>query len=641
MVKVSVVIPTYAPPSDGLAKLIASLDHQTLSTDDFEVIFVDDGSPDDTWDRLQKIAAERPHVRLERIENSGWPSRPRNVGIEMARGEYIAFMDHDDQLYPRALEAAYEYGHANKADVVNGKEARTNDPSWGLTTYVKDFAQAIGREDIHPLIALNPHKLYRREFLIEHDIRFPEGGRVMWEDQFFNFQAARHADVISTLSREPYYHWVTTPGSGSTGFLKRDPVYWSTLERLCRAIDDELGEDRLQLQRMQLLRHQYTTRVLGPFVSSFPTRPEDERRLIFDRCRELQSEFGLQRFDDTLSSSQRVRAHLLSTGRRDLMELACVEDAAVPGWGRLEAMEWRAGVLHVRAAVDWVDSKGRRPTIRRQGERIEKVLPEPLASAIPPELLDMTSEVSDATIRLVARSRRSRIAWIQPSEVVLQPRDDERGLVALSATLKGTLDPETGALGRPLEGDTYWDLSAYCRFGHATTNRLLKTDLPATVSLTDARLHLAYSNLSGEMTVIVDGEIEAVRRLNPVEASHLSDGSVRIRLAGVHDGEGSISTHVGVRRSAADRFADVAATLTVAGGRAELLLAPDQRVVHVRVGDRNPGNPTDWVLSGKDGRTKLVPGAQPVEEKPAVEQSKRTGARAVGGRILRRLGLRR
>jgi glycosyltransferase involved in cell wall biosynthesis len=65
---------------------------------DFEVIFVDDGSPDDTWRRLQQIRDSHANVRLERIEHSGWPSRPRNVGLALAQGEYVLFMDHDDEL---------------------------------------------------------------------------------------------------------------------------------------------------------------------------------------------------------------------------------------------------------------------------------------------------------------------------------------------------------------------------------------------------------------------------------------------------------------------------------------------------------------------------------------------------------------
>src|SRR5690606_15522788 len=133
VLKVSVVVPTYRS-GEGLDHLVASLDAQTMPKDEFEIVFVDDGSPDETFARLERIQATRPHVRLERIENSGWPCRPRNVGADLAQGEFIAFMDHDDTLYPDALRAAYDYAVANGADVVNGKEARTDDATWAIQT---------------------------------------------------------------------------------------------------------------------------------------------------------------------------------------------------------------------------------------------------------------------------------------------------------------------------------------------------------------------------------------------------------------------------------------------------------------------------------------------------------------------------
>ena len=88
--KVSVIIAAYCP-GEAVHRVIDSLDAQTLPQRDFEVIFVDDGSPDDTFARLQGFAATRPNMRVLRIKNSGWPSRPRNTGIEHARGEYLLF----------------------------------------------------------------------------------------------------------------------------------------------------------------------------------------------------------------------------------------------------------------------------------------------------------------------------------------------------------------------------------------------------------------------------------------------------------------------------------------------------------------------------------------------------------------------
>ena len=70
---------------------------------DLELIFVDDGSTDGTAERLDALAAEHGHVRAAHIPNSGWPGRPRNIGIDMARGEFVYFADHDDWLEPDAV----------------------------------------------------------------------------------------------------------------------------------------------------------------------------------------------------------------------------------------------------------------------------------------------------------------------------------------------------------------------------------------------------------------------------------------------------------------------------------------------------------------------------------------------------------
>ena len=161
--------------------------------------------------RLENIHDTHSNVRIQRIEHSGWPSKPRNVGLELSQGEYVLFMDHDDELYPRALEAGYAFAARTHADVLNGKETRTGHAKWAIEVYTANMDNAIDRQDIHPLIPTNPHKLFRREFLLEHHIRFPEGGQVLWEDVFFALDIAPHAKVVSVLADTPFYHWVRAP----------------------------------------------------------------------------------------------------------------------------------------------------------------------------------------------------------------------------------------------------------------------------------------------------------------------------------------------------------------------------------------------------------------------------------------------
>src|SRR3954447_13530806 len=118
--KVSVIVPVYNPGAD-IDDCIASLLGQSLPASEYEVLFVDDGSTDATPARLDGLAARHPNVRVEHIPASGWPGRPRNVGIDLARGEYVFLSDHDDRLGPPALERLYAMAVADAADIVIGK----------------------------------------------------------------------------------------------------------------------------------------------------------------------------------------------------------------------------------------------------------------------------------------------------------------------------------------------------------------------------------------------------------------------------------------------------------------------------------------------------------------------------------------
>ncbi|RJP25055.1 MAG: glycosyltransferase [Deltaproteobacteria bacterium] len=95
--KVSVIIPTYNR-GELLEQAIDSVLRQSI--DCHEIIVVDDGSMDDTPERIKSYGEK---IRYIRTRNGG-PAHARNIGMRMARGEYIAFLDSDDLYYPYKLE---------------------------------------------------------------------------------------------------------------------------------------------------------------------------------------------------------------------------------------------------------------------------------------------------------------------------------------------------------------------------------------------------------------------------------------------------------------------------------------------------------------------------------------------------------
>ncbi|MFC6990634.1 glycosyltransferase family 2 protein [Haladaptatus sp. GCM10025707] len=95
MPTVSVVIPTYNR-SEEVTHAIDSVLAQTY--DDFELLVVDDGSTDDTEEVVTSYDDDRVKF-IEHEENQGAPAA-RNTGIEHAEGEYVAFLDSDDEWLP-------------------------------------------------------------------------------------------------------------------------------------------------------------------------------------------------------------------------------------------------------------------------------------------------------------------------------------------------------------------------------------------------------------------------------------------------------------------------------------------------------------------------------------------------------------
>ena len=97
---ISVIVPVY-DVEKYLSKCLDSLLAQTWRN--LEIIVVDDGSPDGSWDIMQDYAARDSRVRIFRKKNGG-VSAARNFGMDAAEGEYLGFVDPDDWVSPHYLE---------------------------------------------------------------------------------------------------------------------------------------------------------------------------------------------------------------------------------------------------------------------------------------------------------------------------------------------------------------------------------------------------------------------------------------------------------------------------------------------------------------------------------------------------------
>lgn len=113
MVKVSIIMPVYKA-AHFIENRISSFENQTLS--DFELILVNDCSPDSSLQIIKRYAEKKSNIRIVDLKENCGPMYARFEGCEIAQGEYITFCDSDDNLPNDALEIMYAKAVQTNAD---------------------------------------------------------------------------------------------------------------------------------------------------------------------------------------------------------------------------------------------------------------------------------------------------------------------------------------------------------------------------------------------------------------------------------------------------------------------------------------------------------------------------------------------
>lgn len=185
---ISVIVPAYNA-ARWLEECVASVEAQTYPT--WELVLVDDGSTDATWQIAMRLAEKNARVKPIHTENGG-VCRARNKGIDNANGEFIAFLDADDALMPQALDVLYSALVNTNSDIAIGWKTNVSmrDEDLGCP-YNRESCVLTGTEGLeyslkdYPAMYAVWGKLYRKHAV--EDVRFVEGRRVH-EDSFYLFQ---------------------------------------------------------------------------------------------------------------------------------------------------------------------------------------------------------------------------------------------------------------------------------------------------------------------------------------------------------------------------------------------------------------------------------------------------------------------
>ena len=203
--KVSVVIPVYQVEA-YIEECLGSVCGQTYT--DMEILCINDCTKDASWEKVCKAAEKDSRIRLLCNEKNMGLAAVRNKGLLNARGKYVYFLDSDDMIAPEMLDELVRRSDEENLDVAafcaefiyEDEELREKfcrnpavfkgsypDVSSGKELYV----QWMKRWDWMPS---QPRYFYRRDFLMENDIRFPEG--LLHEDEMFTFDVLMKAGRV-------------------------------------------------------------------------------------------------------------------------------------------------------------------------------------------------------------------------------------------------------------------------------------------------------------------------------------------------------------------------------------------------------------------------------------------------------------
>ena len=287
-IKISAIVPVYNA-SGYLKRFMDSILKQSMPSDELEIILVNDGSKDNSGEICDVYAKEHDFVKVIHQENAG-PAAARNAGLEVASGDYVAFIDPDDMIEEKYMEVAYAQAVRYDSDIVlfdayrekkNGDEViREN---WGHAKYsfnTSDMAdiRSMQRQILYPYMAAKAgsltfdetvplaapwDKLYSRKFLKDNSLCFPKELRVL-DDMCFNFKAFGAAKSVSYIPTFLYHYMVEE--KSITNSYRQDRVKQDVqvFEYLKDAIN-EMGLDKAEAARF---RQALYARIIKSFAIS-------------------------------------------------------------------------------------------------------------------------------------------------------------------------------------------------------------------------------------------------------------------------------------------------------------------------------------------------------------------------------------
>ncbi len=222
---ISIIIPVY-----NVAPFIKSCLHSVLNQTykNIEIIIINDKTTDESIsiikDVLQKEAPSVPIKIIEHAENKGLSSA-RNTGIKNSRGEYLYFLDSDDEISTDCIETLSNRAKISCADIVIGDYIVQGSsgffPPLELgTSIIKGNSKIIQAYMQEKFYVMAWNKLVRKEFIVKNNLYFKNN--LIHEDCLWSFQCACKAEIIDIIKQTTYIYKIQKKSITSTLTFEKD-----------------------------------------------------------------------------------------------------------------------------------------------------------------------------------------------------------------------------------------------------------------------------------------------------------------------------------------------------------------------------------------------------------------------------------
>ena len=305
MTKVSIIVP-FNNVEKYISKCLTSLIYQSL--EDIEIICVNDASTDNSKNIVQHYLENDKRIILLNVDNVSGQSYARNIGMEVASGEYIGFVDSDDWVELDMFEKMYNKAKSVDSDITMCQAKLYDDKE--QTFYTNDyyslkslekygdkvFKSEETKDEILNINVVLWNKIYKREFLQNTSVKFQNG--YIYEDLPFFFETYLKAQRINILWEAPYYYrqnrQFSTMQNSDKKVYDRIPMVERTYNVLKQATFFEEKKSEIIswiiddiFHRYTLLEDRYYEDYFGKMKELFQKielTPEDEQELAKSYC---------------------------------------------------------------------------------------------------------------------------------------------------------------------------------------------------------------------------------------------------------------------------------------------------------------------------------------------------------------------